>query len=330
MRTITLEEHFATPGFLDGPLKGLRTPATPPAPPSSSNSSAISATGASPDGLSRHRRAGGLAHRPRRRADGSRRRGRDGARHQRLPRRRHEAASDPHRRLRRAADGRRPTRRRRNWSGASASRNSPARSSTATTAAAISTTNSTGRSWNARKSSASPIYLHPTRPPQPVIEASFGGFSPLVTELFSGPGWGWHIETGVHVLRMVLGGVFDRFPDLQIVIGHLGEGLAAMFQRVDIMAPAVDQAEKPGRRLSAPQRPLHLLGLQFHPDLPGSAARGRRRPHHVLGRPSLPVDGARPRIPRPAPGQPGGQGTHRARQRGEAVPLVGYAAFASS
>lgn len=83
-----------------------------------------------------------------------------------------------------------------------------------------------------------PIYLHPTRPPKPVIDASFGGFSPLVSEIFAGPGWGWHIETAVHVLRIILGGVFDRFPDLQIVIGHMGEGFPGMFQRVDIMAPA--------------------------------------------------------------------------------------------
>jgi uncharacterized protein len=69
-----------------------------------------------------------------------------------------------------------------------------------------------------------PIYLHPTRPPKPVFDASFGGFSPLVSEIFAGPGWGWHIETAVHVLRMILGGVFDRFPGLQIVIGHMGEG----------------------------------------------------------------------------------------------------------
>jgi uncharacterized protein len=90
-----------------------------------------------------------------------------------------------------------------------------------------------------------PIYLHPTRPPKPVIDASFGGFSPLVNEIFSGPGWGWHIETAVHMLRMILGGVFDRFPDLQIVIGHMGEGLPGMFQRVDIMAPAVTQLKRP-------------------------------------------------------------------------------------
>jgi predicted TIM-barrel fold metal-dependent hydrolase len=56
--------------------------------------------------------------------------------------------------------------------------------------------------------------------------------------MFSGPGWGWHIETAVHVVRMVLGGVFDRFPKLQIVVGHLGEGLPFMLPRLDRnMAP---------------------------------------------------------------------------------------------
>ncbi|MDE1973816.1 MAG: amidohydrolase [Hyphomicrobiales bacterium] len=90
-----------------------------------------------------------------------------------------------------------------------------------------------------------PIYLHPTRPPKPVAEASFGGFSPLVSEMFAGPGWGWHIETAVHILRIILGGAFDRFPKLQFVVGHLGEGLAAMFQRVDVMPPAVTKLQRP-------------------------------------------------------------------------------------
>ena len=90
-----------------------------------------------------------------------------------------------------------------------------------------------------------PIYLHPTPPPRAVIDASFGGFSPLVTGIFSGPGWGWHIETAIHVLRMILGGVFDRFPKLQIVIGHMGEGLPGMFRRVDIMSPAVTKLQRP-------------------------------------------------------------------------------------
>ena len=90
-----------------------------------------------------------------------------------------------------------------------------------------------------------PIYLHPTRPPQAVIDASFGGFSPMVSDIFAGPGWGWHIETAVHIIRLILGGVFDRFPNLQIVIGHLGEGLSGMFQRLDVMAPALTRLQRP-------------------------------------------------------------------------------------
>jgi uncharacterized protein len=90
-----------------------------------------------------------------------------------------------------------------------------------------------------------PIHLHPAKPPKPVVEASFGGFSPLVSEVFSGPGWGWHIETAVHILRLILGGTFDQFPKLQFVIGHLGEGLPAMFQRVDIMSPAMTKLQRP-------------------------------------------------------------------------------------
>jgi predicted TIM-barrel fold metal-dependent hydrolase len=90
-----------------------------------------------------------------------------------------------------------------------------------------------------------PIYLHPTPPPQPVIAASFGGFAPIVSEIFAGPGWGWHIETAIHVIRLILGGVFDRFPKLQIVIGHQGEGLASMFQRLDIMAPEITKLKRP-------------------------------------------------------------------------------------
>jgi predicted TIM-barrel fold metal-dependent hydrolase len=78
-----------------------------------------------------------------------------------------------------------------------------------------------------------PIYLHPTVPPKAVVEASFGGFSPPVTAMFASAGWGWHIETAVHLIRMILGGVFDRYPKLQVVIGHLGEGIPFMLPRLD-------------------------------------------------------------------------------------------------
>jgi predicted TIM-barrel fold metal-dependent hydrolase len=79
-----------------------------------------------------------------------------------------------------------------------------------------------------------PLYLHPTPPPQAVIDASYtGNFAPGVTALLAASGWGWHIETAVHVLRIVLSGAFDRYPRLQLVIGHLGEALPFMMQRLD-------------------------------------------------------------------------------------------------
>lgn len=90
-----------------------------------------------------------------------------------------------------------------------------------------------------------PIYLHPTEPPRPVVEASYSGFAPLVSYMFANAGWGWHIETAVHVLRMILGGVFDRFPKLQVIVGHMGEALPFMLSRVDVMAPAVTGLKRP-------------------------------------------------------------------------------------
>jgi predicted TIM-barrel fold metal-dependent hydrolase len=78
-----------------------------------------------------------------------------------------------------------------------------------------------------------PLYIHPTQPPRGVVEAYYAGFSPELTSILSKPGWGWHIETAVHVIRMILGGVFDRFPKLQVIVGHLGEGLPFMQERMN-------------------------------------------------------------------------------------------------
>jgi len=83
-----------------------------------------------------------------------------------------------------------------------------------------------------------PLYLHPTPPPQPVIEASYAGkYSAEVTERLSTAAWGWHIETALHTLRLILGGAFDRYPRLQLVIGHLGEALPFMLPRIDRSLP---------------------------------------------------------------------------------------------
>jgi predicted TIM-barrel fold metal-dependent hydrolase len=82
-----------------------------------------------------------------------------------------------------------------------------------------------------------PIYLHPTVPTKAVVDALYGGFAPAVTATLAASGWGWHIETAIHLLRMILGGVFDRHPKLQVVIGHLGEGLPFMQPRLDKNLP---------------------------------------------------------------------------------------------
>ncbi|WP_024515750.1 amidohydrolase family protein [Bradyrhizobium sp. Tv2a-2] len=110
-----------------------------------------------------------------------------------------------------------------------------------------------------------PIYLHPTRPPRPVIDASFGGFAPLVTEMLAGPGFGWHIETAVHVLRMVLGGVFDRFPRLQVVIGHMGEGLPFFMQRVDVMPVELTRLKRPVSAYLRDNLHYTFAGFNFAP-----------------------------------------------------------------
>jgi predicted TIM-barrel fold metal-dependent hydrolase len=78
-----------------------------------------------------------------------------------------------------------------------------------------------------------PIYLHPTIPPAAVIESSYAGFSAEVTFALATVGWGWHINTATHVLRLILGGVFDRYPELQIIIGHMGEATSFMLPRFD-------------------------------------------------------------------------------------------------
>jgi predicted TIM-barrel fold metal-dependent hydrolase len=90
-----------------------------------------------------------------------------------------------------------------------------------------------------------PIYMHPTPPPQAVINASYAGFSEIVTYALASAGWGWHVETAIHVLRIILGGVFDRFPRLQLIVGHMGETLPAMLRRLDVMSTAMTKLERP-------------------------------------------------------------------------------------
>jgi predicted TIM-barrel fold metal-dependent hydrolase len=92
-----------------------------------------------------------------------------------------------------------------------------------------------------------PLYLHPTPPPRPVIEASYAGnYTAEVTDRLATSGWGWHIETAIHTLRLILSGAFDRYPRLQLIIGHLGEALPFMLPRIDRqLTIAVTKLQRP-------------------------------------------------------------------------------------
>lgn len=73
-----------------------------------------------------------------------------------------------------------------------------------------------------------PIYLHPTTPSKAMIE-------PFLARGLDGAVFGFAVETSLHALRLVVAGVFDRFPRLQIVLGHLGEALPFWLSRFDFM-----------------------------------------------------------------------------------------------
>ncbi len=80
---------------------------------------------------------------------------------------------------------------------------------------------------------AVPLYLHPAPPPTPVRNAYYAGLAPSVSQHLAAGGWGWHAETGLHALRLILAGVFDRFPTLQIILGHMGEMIPFFLGRID-------------------------------------------------------------------------------------------------
>ncbi len=84
-----------------------------------------------------------------------------------------------------------------------------------------------------------PIYLHPAPPPESVRKAYYDGLPGELGRLLSIAGWGWHAETGLHLLRLIVTGLFERFPKLQLIVGHMGEGLPyALARSSGILSPA--------------------------------------------------------------------------------------------
>jgi predicted TIM-barrel fold metal-dependent hydrolase len=78
-----------------------------------------------------------------------------------------------------------------------------------------------------------PIYIHPGIPVEAVRNAYFDGLPGNFSFTMALSAWGWHAETAIHTLRLVLSGALDRHPGLKIVIGHMGEALPFMLDRID-------------------------------------------------------------------------------------------------
>jgi predicted TIM-barrel fold metal-dependent hydrolase len=72
-----------------------------------------------------------------------------------------------------------------------------------------------------------PIYIHPTDPPQTIIDSYYKNCPALMQS------WGWQVETGTHLLRLISSGVFDRFPNLKIIVGHMGELIPFGLKRIN-------------------------------------------------------------------------------------------------
>lgn len=101
-----------------------------------------------------------------------------------------------------------------------------------------------------------PIYLHPSIPSPHILK----GFEDYGFPL-AGPPFGFGAETSLHAMRLIYSGLFDRFPGLKIVLGHMGEGLPFWHYRIDFywLKPWVDITLKP--RIT--QKPSHYITKNF-------------------------------------------------------------------
>jgi predicted TIM-barrel fold metal-dependent hydrolase len=77
-----------------------------------------------------------------------------------------------------------------------------------------------------------PIYIHPGPPHPAMVQAYYADYLDRFPGLNSAA-WGFTIDTATQVVRLILSGLFDEYPRLKIIVGHLGEGLPFLVDRVD-------------------------------------------------------------------------------------------------
>ncbi|KAL2133229.1 hypothetical protein VTI74DRAFT_2694 [Chaetomium olivicolor] len=90
--------------------------------------------------------------------------------------------------------------------------------------------------WGAVEELGVPVYLHPVWPSEDMMSRYEGSFGEAAAKSMSSSGWGWHSETGLHVLRLYASGLFDRRPGVKIVIGHMGEMIPFMLERIETLS----------------------------------------------------------------------------------------------
>jgi len=78
-----------------------------------------------------------------------------------------------------------------------------------------------------------PLYIHPGPPPPDVRKAYYEGFPQKISLGLATFAWGWHYETALHVMRLAVSGIFDKYPQLNVIIGHMGEALPVMLARCE-------------------------------------------------------------------------------------------------
>ncbi|KAH8887310.1 amidohydrolase 2 [Thozetella sp. PMI_491] len=90
--------------------------------------------------------------------------------------------------------------------------------------------------WAAAEELDVPVYLHPNWPSDEMARHYEGNFSPGAALSMGSSGLGWHAETALHVLRLFASGLFDRKPKLKIIIGHMGETIPFLLQRIVVLS----------------------------------------------------------------------------------------------
>lgn len=111
--------------------------------------------------------------------------------------------------------------------------------------------------FEAAEACDTPIYLHPNTPPRNMIQ-------PFLEVGLDGAIFGFGVETALHALRIITAGVFDRFPKLQIVLGHMGEALPFWAYRLDYMHRATVNSKRYETMKPLKRKPSEYLRDNFY------------------------------------------------------------------